>query len=329
MWEQEPLRFALLELWACRLLRRRKENAPAWDHLDTLPWTRRTTHRDELALVPEHRDRLEQLLDGSWPAWRRTTSALDAVGLPLSLRGWRRLKEIQRLATLPKDLPARINQRTAAATLAEHSKLGLSREHLAALGSVTVTRDGLVRLRPHAGATVVKGPDVFDASLIANVFGEVAITERAILDGTRLGGPKPTAVLLIENVGAYVDVPGQPDWLIAHVPGWNTATVKLLLEQLPGVTTLHFGDLDPNGLRILEHLRELRPDLRWIVPDFWREYVETRGQRGLWPEDIDLAAAPPLVRDLARQGLWLEQEVIALDPRLPASLMVEATISKA
>jgi hypothetical protein len=38
---------------------------------------------------------------------------------------------------------------------------------------------------------------------------------------------------------------------------------------------------------------------------------------------LDLDAAPTLIRELASRGLWLEQELIAVDPRLRAAL--EAT----
>jgi hypothetical protein len=83
---------------------------------------------------------------------------------------------------------------------------------------------------------------------------------------------------------------------------------------------VHFGDLDPNGVRIAVHLRSCYPDIRWAVPDFWREYLPKRGHRLGWPEDLSLENAPLLVRELAAAGLWLEQEIIALDERLRGAL---------
>ena len=50
---------------------------------------------------------------------------------------------------------------------------------------------------------------------------------------------------------------------------------------------------------------------------------ERRSESGAWPDDLDLDAAPTLIRELASRGLWLEQELIAVDPRLRAAL--EAT----
>ena len=111
-----------------------------------------------------------------------------------------------------------------------------------------------------------------------------------------------------------------PGWLFAHVPGWDTATVVHLLARVTHVPVVHFGDLDPNGVRILLHLRRYRPDLRWLVPAFWAERLDGHARPVAWPHDRDTTDAPPLVRDLVRRGLWLEQEMIVLDPRLAASL---------
>ncbi len=176
-----------------------------------------------------------------------------------------------------------------------------------------------MRIRPPAGLRARTPAGEVDLAAVAAVLGEVGIPERAFLDGLEFtGGIR--AVLLVENLGAWRDLPAPPGWLLAFVPGWDTATVARLFERLPGVPTVHFGDLDPNGVRIYQHLRARRPDLLWFIPAFWAESVDGHALRGSWPTDLDLGAAPPLVRDLARRGLWLEQESIVLDPRLVPEL---------
>jgi len=70
----------------------------------------------------------------------------------------------------------------------------------------------------------------------------------------------------VENLGAFCDLPAVDGWLVAHVAGWDTATVQRLLPSLERVPVVHFGDLDPNGIRIYKHLRTMRPDLRWSCP---------------------------------------------------------------
>jgi hypothetical protein len=84
---------------------------------------------------------------------------------------------------------------------------------------------------------------------------------------------------------------------------------------------IHFGDLDPNGVRIVRHLRRIRPDLEWAIPALWSEFVERRAIRKKWPPGLVSPKDPALVQQLARQGLWLEQENISLDPRLRDGLL--------
>ena len=322
MWERDEDRLALLELLEAGRLRRRTGQGEAWTLLDQLPWTRRTGRRDEFELVPEHKNTLVELLDRVWPGWRVGSQTLAERGLGPTPTDWRRLQDLLRAEGVA-ELPDRLNRRTATSAVAPHSKSSLSLIRRAALGDTTVTRDGIVRLRPPSGVSFVRGDARMDATKVAGVLGEVAVTERALLDGTLLDGPV-RAVLLVENLGPYQDLDPPDGWLVVHVPGWDTATVRLFLAQLREVPIVHFGDLDPAGVRIVRHLRQINPDLKWAVPGFWGEYIGTRALPGEWPEDLDLDDAPALIRDLAHRNLWLEQEVIAVDPRLRAALEAAA-----
>ena len=164
-------------------------------------------------------------------------------------------------------------------------------------------------LAPVAGAaTLIHAGRVIDG-----------VSDRALRDGLRLDG-EVEAVLLVENLGAWRDMPRPGRWLLAHVPGWNTALVRPLIGAIGDVPVVHFGDLDPNGVRIVEHLRGQLPGLRWLVPDWWEELRPLHAHRREWPADLDLSGAPPLVRRLAATGEWLEQERVALDPRLPEAM---------
>jgi hypothetical protein len=290
--------------------------------LTELAWTRRTSRRDEIELVPQYKDTLIELLNRVWPDWRLDGEALAARGLGPTPAEWRRLQDLLRAQDVTA-LPERLNRRTATSAVAPHSKSGLSSVRRAALGDTTVTRDGIVRIRPPSGLRFVRGSTMLEAAEVAGVLGEVAVTERALLDGTVLDG-KVRAALLVENLGPYQDLDPPKGWLVVHVPGWNTATVRLLFEQLRDVPVVHFGDLDPAGVRIVRHLRQIRADVRWAIPEFWSEYVEKRALSGEWPDELDLSGAPELIRELARRGLWLEQELITVDTRLREAL--EATI---
>lgn len=318
MWQRLEERLALLELLRVgRLPRRRAQDEP-WTWLAALDWTRTGTRRGELVLDERHRDDVVGLLDRVWPEWREADRRLAAYGSPPTPKGWEALRDAERAAGLG-ELPDRLNRRTAAAAVAPHSKAPLTPSRRSALGDAEVTHDGSVRLRPPAGLVLRRAGRSLGAVEVADVLGEVAISERAFRDGVELVGPIE-ALLLVENLGAFQDLAPPDGWLVAHVAGWDTATAARLLRHLAAVPVVHFGDLDPNGLRIVRHLRGLRPDLRWAVPAFWEEWVPDRALPGAWPSDLEVGDAPPLVRRLAEEGRWLEQEGIVLDPRLPQAL---------
>lgn len=319
MWQRVEDRLLLLELLVRGRARKRRTQETAFETLADLPWTRRTGRRDEFGLVEDRRQELVALVGKVWPEWVEALAELTARGLPPTPEGWSRLEEARRVANLP-ELPPLINRRTAAALAAPHSKADLSAAVKAALAETATTHDGSVRMRPPSGLLGRTERGALNLEAIARVLGEVAVPERALREGLTLEGTI-RAVLLVENLGAWRDLPDIDGWLLVHVPGWDTPTVGLLLDRLRGVPVVHFGDLDPNGVRILLHLRTMRPDIRWFVPSFWEESVGTRGQLGTWPADLDLRQAPPLVQMLAAQRLWLEQEAIVLDARLPAALL--------
>lgn len=319
MWDRPEHRLALLELVVVGRLRCRKAQREAWRHLAELPWTQRTGRRDELAVVESRRHELERLLTQVWPEWQAVRDELTGAGLPISMTGWLQLQDIER-ARAAKGLPSRLNRRTATALVGPHSKACLSEPRREALADLDVMHDGTLRLRAPEGLRLRCGEQELDCATVTGVLGEVVLTERALADGTVLTGRLPRAILLVENLGAYLDAPAPAGWLLAHVPGWDTRTVRLLLQQMRDVPVAHFGDLDPNGVRIMQHLRAVRRDLRWVVPDFWSEYLPNTGLVASWPNGADLDGVPALVRHLATIGKWMEQEPIVLDPRLPDAL---------
>ena len=318
IWRSDNARLALLELLSRGTLKRRRAQAEAYDALAELPWTRTTGRRDEIGVVEERRTEVAGLIDRVWPAWRDVLADLVAAGLPPTPEGYGRLLDSERAADIG-ELPERINRRTAAALAASHSKASLTEARRRSLGETRLTHDGSIRLRPPAGLSARTETAGVDLSGIAAVLGEVSIPERALLDGLVFEGTI-RAVLLVENLGAWRDLSPPPGWLLAHVPGWDTATVGHLLDRLPGIPVVHFGDVDPNGVRIMLHLRKRAPNLKWFFPEFWFELAAVCGLRAEWPQDLDLDFAPGRVRELATLGLWLEQERIALDPRIADAL---------
>jgi len=306
-----------MELLRTGELPRRADQSAAWQELTILGFARRTGRQKVLALDPSHRQDVEALLDRCWPTWRETLEALEQASLPPTPAGLRDLQARERRQRLPSDLSGRLNRRTATALVGGYSK-GASVE----IPEVDITHDFLVRLRPHAGLQVRRGAAVHHGRDLAALLGEVVVTSRALQDGTRVEGDHPRALLTVENQGPYLDLPAPEGWLVALLPGWDTRPVGPLLEAFPGAPWVHFGDLDPNGVRILHELRHLDPEVRWFVPDFWSELAPRRCHRG-WPEGLVTPEDPPLVRLLAARGEWLEQEPLVVDPRLAEALLAQ------
>ncbi len=324
MWDRIEDRLALLELLTSGAIKRRAGQASAHAWLSELSWTRASGRRDEILLVQERRAELVTLLDRVWPDWQADQLALLVAGEPPTPAGWGRLGDRRRAGALP-DLPERINRRTAAAATAPGAKSTLTTARRDVLGDVEVTDDGVARLRPPPGLLARRGGQALELDRVVATLDEVGVTDRALRDGLRLEG-HVEAVLLVENLGAWRDMPTPDGWMLVYVPGWNTTTVRQLLAALGQVPAVHFGDLDPNGVRIYRHLREHLPEMAWLVPAWWAELVPMHAQLRAWPDDLDLGDAPELVRDLARDGLWLEQERVVLDPRLPAAM--SATLAR-
>lgn len=318
MWDRVEDRLALLELLASGRLKRRTAQTDAHAWLSELSWTRATGRRDELALVPERRAELVALLDRVWPDWQAVQIELLVAGEPPTPAGWSRLGDRRRAVVLP-ELPDRINRRTAAATTAAGAKFSLTAARVEALGDVEVTDDGVARLRPPPGLVARRAAYSIALDEVVGVLDEIGVSDRALRDGLRFEGDIE-AVLLVENLGAWRDMPRPGRWMLVHVPGWNTTTVRQLLVTLGDVPVVHFGDLDPNGVRIMQHLRTHLPRLGWLVPSWWAELVQLHAQDREWPDDLDLRDAPGLVRELAASRRWLEQERVVLDPRLSAAM---------
>lgn len=329
MWDAPLHRAALLELVVEGRLRRRKGQAEAWDYLAQTSWTRRTSRQGELELTPLRRAEAEEALGRVLPGWRSIATVLSAEGLSPSPRGLAELEDRQRQAVTPGPFPIQINQRTAAAAVGPHSKAPLTPQRRQALGEVDVTRDGIARLRPHRGLLLRRDGALHDPDHWVAVFGELALPERALKAGLELAGTRPELVLLVENLGTYIDLPAPPEWLVAHVPGWDTATATLLLRQCGELPVVLFGDLDPAGVKIAAHLRALHPGLRWATFDLWRALLPHHVLAQDWPDDLDLTGVPPIVLELACKGLWLEQERLVLEPDLIRALRGVALLPSA
>lgn len=111
---------------------------------------------------------------------------------------------------------------------------------------------------------------------------------------------------------------GSDELFLIHQPGWNTALSLLFLKTFgAGITWYHFGDLDPEGLAIYQHLQCEREKPFLFIPTFWNEYEKMFSHQlcDPWPETITTSHSEPLLKRLFSDNTWLEQEPIILDER--------------
>lgn len=326
MWRDLDNRTALLELLERETLTQRKCQSAAWDELKGLGWARQATREDKLEIVRARRQKVANLLNLVWPTWRDDAAALAANNLPPTPNGIRMLEDLKRQATLSMPLPPRLNRRTAIAAVGPHSKAFLSKQRLGAIGNVELTCDGIARIRPHDGMQIRCDGVPFPLDVIYASLQEVHLPERALQANLEVLGPAPALILLIENLGSFIDIQAPRDWLVMHVPGWNTRTTELVLARLPAAPVLLFGDLDSAGAKIAARLQALYPALRWVTFDLWRSLLAAYLQKGDWPAGQELGHAPPLVHELARTAGWLEQERLILNAKLIVDLLAVAQV---
>jgi hypothetical protein len=298
---------------------------PVIHFLRDLGWIAQTTRRDEFEKTPAAASKVQDLLDTAWPEWQAVLSQLLDEELPLDADVLTKLQ--RRLAVQATSrLPPFLHRKTLASALGLHSKATLpSDEELARTGT-TPTSDNVLRLRASRGLKVQTEAGELDCDSVMNVAGEVILPERAFSRPLSFAGVPPSAVMTVENLGAFIDLPAPPTLLLVHTPGWETTLARHFLEAVPpGIALHHFGDLDPKGIEIFLHLARVsgRP-YRWFVPSFWKEYLEFHGLKkdasASWPATHPEECVEA-IRELSRREMWLEQETLIVDSRIHAELI--------
>lgn len=317
-WGNPEYRVAVLRLWAMRVLRRTRKLQPLTEHLLGLGWVTQSPRQSELTLNALGDSHLPNLLGRIWPDWRRTLQQLQDAGLPIDAKS---LVELARSTSRARRLPGRLHHKTYAALAGMHSKsTGVGKVSRPGL---TLTTDGVLRIRPNEGLMLCLGAKRLSCDDLTAVIDELILTERTLLDGIHPAGILPRAIMTVENLGAFMDMPKPRELLLIHQPGWNTLLSLQFIDILGSEAPwYHFGDLDPEGMAIHQHLNQKGRMADLFLPSFWEEYVEahSRPLSDAWPETTVAAFSQPLLKQLFASRRWLEQEPIVLDERIEIEL---------
>ncbi|MHC1698988.1 MAG: Wadjet anti-phage system protein JetD domain-containing protein [Geobacteraceae bacterium] len=288
-----------------------------------LRWAVPSGRKNHYLLTDLGRENIPEYLVNQWTEWEVYCEKLNLADCELSVDGVRAFERLEKITGV--ELPLRIHHKTLACCGGRHSKSGISKSLEKIAASSVVTTDQILRISANTGLKIKISPYTeISCDQIMAVLGEVAIPERAFLDGITITGEMPKAIFTIENRGAYVDFPRiNTDILLIHAPGDDTALAIKLLNLLPAnLPCYHFGDIDPKGLKIANSLRRKVPQkMQLFLPGFWADYVnETFTGRKHWPENDIVDLSSDIIRTLRKEKKWLEQERIILDPRLQVEI---------
>ncbi|BEE04706.1 Wadjet anti-phage system protein JetD domain-containing protein [Aeromonas veronii] len=293
------------------------------------------------SLESRHGRKLKELLQtncGLRPFGRSARHVLTEAGRAYLIRQLAQVvppepdkrEQLQRMGV---SLPARLNQACFYALWHGDSKHPRSASLAAPqLANLALTQDEVIRIRTLEPLSLVdRQGQQHDMTAMMALLGELALPERTL--GTLAAiGWQGERVITVENKGAFVDYPLQPEQLLLFAPGRNTTLAKQLIPLLPaGVQWAHFGDLDQRGIDIaIELACELnRPAMLWL-PCELQPYLEHYARpvrtfaagSGKVPwrvttqaDQVDghgTLAGVPCLDKLITDGTWLEQEVLIL-----------------
>ena len=322
-WEdQESLKVAALRLLLTAQLARSKACAGMVDELDDLGILSTTSRRDLFALVPSRLPDFERYLAARWPDYRTVAGIIQANDQSIDIATLRSLR--RRHLEAPGGFPV-LNRKTWSAWAGAHSK-SRAQDHPDAM---SITIDDTVRARVNRGLRMRHpGGEELDLELQQQMLTEIAFPDRCLVQDWEFCGALPSLFLTVENIGAFVDIKKPDNCLLVHSPGWNTPNVLRLRARLPvSVPWRHFGDLDPNGLRIAASLvaaAATDSDAGLWIPAASASILDSHSLplHRAWKEDSlpSTLRAHPTLSWLIDRGRWLEQEAIVLLPEFSQEL---------
>lgn len=274
-------------------------------------WIEPASRAQEWTVRPEASAGLQARLAALLPSWREDVAQLSQHGLDATdPRSYHALAALKTPHTGQGLVHRKVWNASTAADSKKSSLLPTS---------ATLTDDWCLRGRVNCKTVLGTLHGGIDLEQMTSALSEFSIPERGWLSATGLRGELPDYVVTVENLGPLVDLPMPSRTMILFSQGAAGTAATQMLKALPNAVWLHFGDLDPAGIRIAMRLaRTAHRPLQLYVPSFAREYMSRMlPARQKWPTlEIDA----PFVQELAEAQTWIEQELFLFDPRLPADL---------
>jgi hypothetical protein len=314
-WDSDGLRAAALRLLLCGSVRCTGIAAPLLAELEELGLVTPGRRSGEFRLRHGVEPRLRQFLVVRWPGLAEDENAFRSAPETISAAALRMRRRMPLGFPSGKEM---LNRRTWSAWAGSHSKSGFATPP----ANTVLTADAGLRVRANAGLRIMgEEGTCLSVDEWQGTFGEITVPERAFGRHWQVSGTLPTLIMTVENLGAFIDFPGLPCLLLIHAPGQDTTLATRFIDRLPSeVRWLHFGDIDPAGLRIGSSVSASgsgRVPTVWI-PRVAAELLETHARKldqpwpveKLWPALM----ACPVIRWLVGHQRWLEHEAMVLLP---------------
>ncbi len=293
----------------------------------TTGWLTRTTGKAFLTETGEIR--IRELLLREWPEYEEELADILREYPDFNFS----LKELERyrIEHLPNHLPpqrpaVKMIRQSYNAIVGLKAKQDISDTKSKIFPEVQlVSADSFLRFRADEGLEMILANGYrFPIAEMSKYLSEFVVHEWDIVAGVKFAGVMPRAILIVENTGAFKDLPKPEGLFMLLIPGWNSPLALQALKAFPSeIPVWHFGDLDVDGYRMyLKHEKELPQKVHWFIPSFMAEYLNKAEnlQGKKWPGFEEDSTIPLIVHRLATEEKWLEQEVCCLDKRMPAEL---------
>lgn len=273
-------------------------------------WIELSKRKGEWHLLDQAKRHVEARLNTLW-----TTRVTDLVLLQSNGLNSFNPKHLAYLPALRADTPKAsnlINRRTWYSI----SGVGPKEKSLvsATARDVVLTHDALTRFRPNMGLEMELDGQTIAISDIAHSLGEFSLSERGLRKHPKFKGILPSAIITVENLGSYIDLPLPSDMLAIFSPGTDIRCAVQLMKFFPNVNWIHFGDIDPEGVQIAHTLAAaLTRQPQIYIPSFAEDYLKrTQKRTVVWQKTYGLSFLAALQKIEA--GIF--QEIFMLDERL-------------
>lgn len=321
-WRDEELQVAALRLLLNGQTKKSQASSALLDQLDEIGVITPTRRRDQFEVVAGRETDLRKYLSTRWPEYAQAESVFrHQPGAPdaAQLRALRR-KHLESPTSFQQ-----LHHKTWSAWNGAHSKSG----EFSSPAGLKLTTDDIVRMRVNTGIRIKKTDDTeLDLGAWQQLTSEAIVSERAFADEWSFCGTMPRVILTVENLGSFVDITKPPGCMLIHSPGWNTTLATRLVAKLPtDIPWWHFGDLDPNGLKIgmslgIEGNQARKPSI-WI-PHAAQQLLESHSLKRdqPWPVNAipNYLLANESIAWLVHHGRWMEHEAIVLLPEFAVEL---------